>query len=113
VRPAREGDPCREPDILDDGGPRGHDAVVEDDVILVNGAALAGHTVLGRGAILSAHVAVHQFCWIGERAIGQGNSATSMHIPPFTLFAGANRVVSLNVVVCGVRRRSPKRIASK
>jgi UDP-N-acetylglucosamine acyltransferase len=76
----------------------GHDAVVEDDTILVNGAALAGHTVLGRGAILSAHVAVHQFCWVGEWAMGQGNSATSMHIPPFTLFAGANRVVSLNVV---------------
>ena len=80
----------------------GHDAVVEDDAILVNGAALAGHAVLGRGAILSAHVAVHQFCWVGERAMGQGNSATSMHVPPFTLFAGANRVVSLNVV--GLRR---------
>lgn len=80
----------------------GHGAVIEDDAILVNGAALAGHTVLGRGAILSAHVAVHQFCWVGERAMGQGNSATSMHIPPFTLFAGANRVVSLNVV--GMRR---------
>jgi UDP-N-acetylglucosamine acyltransferase len=80
----------------------GHGAVVEDDAILVNGAALAGHTILGRGAILSANVAVHQFCWVGERAMGQGNSATSMHIPPFTLFAGANRVVSLNVV--GMRR---------
>ncbi len=80
----------------------GHDAVIEDDAILVNGAALAGHTVLGRGAILSAHVAVHQFCWVGERAMGQGNSATSMHIPPFALFAGANKVVSLNVV--GMRR---------
>jgi UDP-N-acetylglucosamine acyltransferase len=80
----------------------GHNAVVEDDAILVNGAALAGHTVLGCGAILSAHVAVHQFCWVGERAMGQGNSATSMHIPPFTLFAGANRIVSLNVV--GMRR---------
>jgi len=76
----------------------GHGAVIEDDAILVNGAAMAGHTVLGRGAILSAHVAVHQFCWVGESAMGQGNSATSMHIPPFTLFAGANRVVSLNVV---------------
>jgi len=84
------------------GAHAGHDAVVEDDAILVNGAALAGHTVLGRGAILSAHVAVHQFCWVGERAMGQGNSATSMHVPPFTLFAGANRVVSLNVV--GLRR---------
>ena len=80
----------------------GHDAIVEDDVILVNGAALAGHTVLGHGAILSAHVAVHQFCWVGEKAMGQGNSATAMHIPPFTLFAGVSRVVSLNVV--GLRR---------
>jgi UDP-N-acetylglucosamine acyltransferase len=80
----------------------GHDSVIEDDAILVNGAALAGHTVLGRGAILSAHVVVHQFCWVGERAMGQGNSATSMHIPPFTIFAEVNRVVSLNVV--GMRR---------
>lgn len=76
----------------------GHDAVVEDDAILVNGSALAGHTVLCRGAILSAHVAMHQFCWVGERAMGQGNSATSMHVPPFTLFVGVNKVVSPNVV---------------
>ncbi len=80
----------------------GHNAVVEDDAILVNGSALAGHTVLGRGAILSAHVVVHQFCWIGEGAMSQGNAATSMHIPPFTLFAGVNRVVSLNSI--GLRR---------
>ncbi len=84
------------------GAHAGHDVVVDDDAVLVNGAALAGHTVLGRGAILSAHVAVHQFCWVGEMAMGQGNSATSMHIPPFTLFAGANRIVSLNVI--GLRR---------
>ena len=80
----------------------GHNAVIEDDAILVNGSALAGHTVLGRGAILSAHVVVHQFCWVGEGAMSQGNSATSMHIAPFTLFAGVNKVVSLNVV--GIRR---------
>jgi UDP-N-acetylglucosamine acyltransferase len=80
----------------------GHNAVVEDDAILVNGSALAGHTVLGRGAILSAHVVVHQFCWVGEGAMSQGNSATSMHIPPFTLFAGVNRVVTLNAI--GLRR---------
>jgi UDP-N-acetylglucosamine acyltransferase len=80
----------------------GHNAVVEDDAILVNGAALAGHTVLGRGAILSAHVAVHQFCWFGEGAMSQGNAATSMHVPPFTLIAGINNVIALNVV--GMRR---------
>jgi UDP-N-acetylglucosamine acyltransferase len=80
----------------------GHNAVIEDDAILVNGSALAGYTVLGRGAILSAHVVVHQFCWVGEGAMSQGNSGTSMHIAPFTLFAGANKVVSLNFV--GIRR---------
>ena len=80
----------------------GHNAVVEDEAILVNGSALAGHTFLGRGAILSAHVVVHQFCWFGERAMSQGNSATSMHIPPFTILAGINSVVSLNVI--GLRR---------
>jgi len=80
----------------------GHNAVVEDDAILVNGSALAGHTVLGRGAILSAHVVVHQFCWFGEGAMSQGNAATSMHIPPFTILAGVNNVVALNVI--GMRR---------
>ena len=80
----------------------GHDVVVEDDAILVNGAALAGHTALGRGAILSAHVVVHQFCWVGEGAMSQGNAATSMHIAPFTIFANVNNVVSLNVI--GLRR---------
>ena len=80
----------------------GHNAVIEDDAILVNGSALAGYTILGRGAILSAHVVVHQFCWVGEGAMSQGNSATSMHIAPFTLFAGVSRVVSLNVI--GMRR---------
>jgi UDP-N-acetylglucosamine acyltransferase len=80
----------------------GHNAVIQDDAILVNGSALPGHTVLGRGAILSAHVVVHQFCWVGEGAMSQGNSATSMHIAPFPLFVGVNKVVSLNVV--GIRR---------
>jgi UDP-N-acetylglucosamine acyltransferase len=80
----------------------GHNAVVGDDAILVNGAALAGHTILGRGAILSAHVLVHQFCWIGDGVMSQGHSGTSMHVPPFTIMAGKNRVVSLNIV--GMRR---------
>jgi len=80
----------------------GHNAVVEDDAILVNGSALAGHTVLGRGAILSAHVVVHQFCWFGEGAMSQGNAATSMHIPPFAILAGVNHVVALNAI--GLRR---------
>ena len=80
----------------------GHNALIEDDAILVNGSALAGHTTLGQGAILSANVLVHQFCWIGRGAMTQGNSGTSMHVPPFTILAGANKIVSLNAI--GLRR---------
>lgn len=80
----------------------GHNATVEDDCVLVNGAALAGHTVLGRRAILSAHVVVHQFCWVGEGVMSQGNAATAMHIPPYCILANVSRVVGLNLV--GLRR---------
>ena len=84
------------------GSHAGHNAVVGDGCILVNGAALAGHTVLGRRSILSANVGVHQFCWVGEGVMTQGNSSIAMHVPPFTLLANVNRVVSLNLV--GLRR---------
>jgi len=80
----------------------GHNAAVEDEAILVNGCALAGHTTLGRKAILSAHVVVHQFCWVGEMVMSQGNSATSMHLPPYVILANVSEVVGLNSV--GLRR---------
>ena len=80
----------------------GHDSTIEDDAILTNGSALAGHTTLGRRAILSAHVAVHQFCWVGEMVMGRGNAGTTMHVPPYVIFADMNQVAGLNVV--GLRR---------
>ena len=81
----------------------GHNAAVEDDVILVNSAAVAGHATVMRGAILSAHVVVHQFCWVGERVMTQGNSATSVHVPPYSMLSyGVNSLVGLNAV--GLRR---------
>jgi len=80
----------------------GHDAVVEDETILTNGSAVGGHATIGRRAILSGCVSVHQFCWIGEMVMSQGLAGASMHVPPFTIFAGINAVVGLNVV--GLRR---------
>jgi len=84
------------------GAHAGHDSTVEDNVILVNRAALAGHAVVRRGAVLSAHVVIHQFCWVGERVMVQGNSALGVHTPPFVMCAGINNVVGLNIV--GLRR---------
>jgi UDP-N-acetylglucosamine acyltransferase len=84
------------------GSHAGHNATVEDDCILVNGAAVAGHAVVSRRTILSAHAMVHQFCWVGEGVMTQGGAGISMHAPPFTLLAGISRVVGLNAV--GLKR---------
>jgi UDP-N-acetylglucosamine acyltransferase len=80
----------------------GHDCTILDNVVLVNGALVAGHCTIGRGAILPAHGAIHQFCWIGEKVMFQGGAAASMHVPPYVVCADVNNVVSLNTV--GLRR---------
>ena len=80
----------------------GHNAVVEDEVILVNGALLAGHTAVGRRSILSGNAVVHQFSWIGELVMVQGMAGVGRHVPPFTLVSNTNDVVGLNAV--GLRR---------
>lgn len=77
----------------------GHNAVVEDGVIMVNNAAVGGHATVGRNAILAGCVMVHQFCWVGEGVMTQGLAGTSTHVPPFVMLAaGMNTVVGLNRV---------------
>ena len=63
----------------------GHNSVIHDNVILVNGSLVAGHCTIGKGAILPANGAVHQFCWVGENAMFQGGTFVSMHVPPFVI----------------------------
>ena len=81
----------------------GHDCTIHDDVVLVNGALVAGHCTIGRGAILPGNGAIHQFCWIGENVFFQGGARVSMHVPPYVVCAEGNNVSSLNLV--GLRRR--------
>ena len=80
----------------------GHNATVCDEAVLVNGSFVAGHARVGQSTILSGNVGVHQFTWVGRRTMTQGNSGCSMHVPPFVLTAGINRVIGLNSV--GLRR---------
>ena len=84
------------------GAHAGHDAVIGDHVILANGSAAAGHSEVGSRAFMSAHMVIHQFCWVGEMVMTQGNAGASMHIPPYVMIANINRVVGLNVI--GLRR---------
>jgi UDP-N-acetylglucosamine acyltransferase len=80
----------------------GHNARIDDNVILVNGVLLAGWAIVNKRTILAGNAVVHQFCEIGEGCMFQGVSATSGHVPPYLLIAGVNKVIGLNLV--GLRR---------
>jgi len=80
----------------------GHDAAVEDEVVLTNSAAAGGHATIGRRAILAGGAGVHQFTWIGEMVFLQGNSGATAHVPPYTIMADVNNIIGLNSV--GLRR---------
>lgn len=82
----------------------GHNAQTADEVIMANGTALAGWCQIGFKANLSANVTIHQFCWVGDMAIIQGNGGSSTHIPPYTMCANINNVIGLNKV--GLHRAS-------
>jgi UDP-N-acetylglucosamine acyltransferase len=80
----------------------GHDATISDRVILTNNVMIAGHVRVGFGAILGGGAAAHQFCWVGERAMLQGNCSATQHVPPFCIHRHLNDIAGLNVV--GIRR---------
>jgi len=80
----------------------GHNCVIGDHVTMANCAVAAGHVRIGDGCFLSAHVAVHQFCDVGEMTMFQANSGVSMHAPPYVVLSGPNGVVGLNRI--GLRR---------
>ena len=80
----------------------GHDARVGNRVILVNYAALAGHTCVDDNATLSGHVGLHQFVRVGRLAFISGGVAVGMDVPPFCMAPERNRLGGLNLV--GMRR---------
>ena len=84
------------------GSHAGHDATIGDHAILCNGAIVGGHATIGPRVFLSGHVAIHQFTWVGEGAIGRGHGAVGMHVLPFALFAEENNIAGMNIV--GMRR---------
>lgn len=76
-----------------------HDCEIEDGVILANGALLAGHVKVCRGASVSGTSAAHHFVTIGEYAYVGGMTRMSQDVPPFMLLEGhPGRVRKVNVV---------------
>ncbi len=80
----------------------GHNSVLEDDVVMVNGSSLGGFAHIGCGVVLSLNSGIHQFVRVGEMVMFRGHSGASSHVPPYVMVGQINGVVGLNKV--GLKR---------
>ncbi|MBD1866794.1 acyl-ACP--UDP-N-acetylglucosamine O-acyltransferase [Oculatella sp. FACHB-28] len=81
----------------------GHNCIIEDQVIIANAVALAGHIYIESKARISGVLGIHQFVRIGRLAMVGGMSRVDRDVPPYMLVEGnPSRVRSLNQV--GLRR---------
>jgi len=81
----------------------GHDCHIGNQVVLANGAALAGHITVEDHAIVGGLSAVHQFCQIGAHAMISGLTGVAQDVPPYMMAAGSRaKLYGLNTI--GLKR---------
>ncbi len=82
-----------------------HDCQIGNQVVLANGATLAGHILIEDYAVIGGLAAVHQFCRIGAHAFVSGVTGVALDIPPYMLAAGSRaKLYGLNTV--GLKRQN-------
>jgi UDP-N-acetylglucosamine acyltransferase len=80
-----------------------HDCQIGNQVVMANGATLAGHILIEDHAIIGGLSAIHQFCRIGAHAIVSGLTGVSQDVPPYMMAAGSRaKLFGLNTV--GLKR---------
>lgn len=84
-----------------------HDCIIEDNVILANGATLAGHVEIGRNSVVGGMTPIHQFVKVGRFSMVAGASALNQDVPPFCLAEG-NRAYLRGLNLVGLRRNFEK-----
>ncbi len=85
-----------------------HDCQLGDEIVMSNGATLAGHVTVHDRAILAGLSAVHQFVRIGAYAFVGGMSGISQDLPPYMLAVG-NRAGVHGPNLVGLRRLQASR----
>jgi UDP-N-acetylglucosamine acyltransferase len=81
-----------------------HDCVLNDNIILSTGVALAGHTKLANNVIIGGLSALHQFTRVGEFAMIGGCSAVNKDIPPYFMASG-NYAQAQGINSVGLKRQ--------
>ena len=80
-----------------------HDCQIGNQVVMANGATLAGHILIEDFAIIGGLSAIHQFCRVGTYAIIGGITGVLLDIPPYTKAQGdLAKLFGLNTI--GLKR---------
>ena len=83
----------------------GHDSVIGDHAMLVNGATLAGHVTVEEWAVVGALSAVHQFTRVGAHAYIGGGTIVTQDVLPFSKCSAPREVKTYGVNSVGLQRR--------
>jgi UDP-N-acetylglucosamine acyltransferase len=82
-----------------------HDCQIGNQVVMANGATLAGHIIIEDYAVIGGLAAIHQFCRVGAHAFISGLTGVVLDIPPYMLAAGSRaKLFGLNAV--GLKRQN-------
>ncbi len=90
----------------------GHDSVIGDHAMLINGATLAGHVTVEEWAVVGALCPVHQYVRIGAHSYIGGGTTITQNVLPFSMTSATRDVHAYGMNRVGLERRgfSPERI---
>ncbi|HSM87244.1 MAG TPA: acyl-ACP--UDP-N-acetylglucosamine O-acyltransferase [Candidatus Limnocylindrales bacterium] len=83
----------------------GHDSVIGDHAMLVNGATLAGHVTVEEWAVVGALCPVHQFVRIGAHSYIGGGTVITKDVLPFSKCVMPRDVRTYGMNAVGLERR--------
>jgi UDP-N-acetylglucosamine acyltransferase len=91
----------------------GHDSVIGDHAMLINGATLAGHVTVEEWAVVGALCPVHQFVRIGAHSYIGGGTTITQDVLPFSMTSAQRDTHAFMLNKVGLQRRgfSRERIA--
>ena len=83
----------------------GHDSIIGDHAMLVNGATLAGHVTVDEWAVVGALCPVHQFVRIGAHSYIGGGTTVTQDVLPFSKCVQPRDVRVYGANAIGLERR--------
>jgi UDP-N-acetylglucosamine acyltransferase len=91
----------------------GHDSIIGDHAMLVNGATLAGHVTVEEWAVVGALCPVHQHVRIGAHAYVGGGTTITQDVLPYSMTSAERDTHAFMLNKVGLQRRgfSRERIA--